>query len=608
MKHLRTLLILLLIQGGTVRGAEIHVASRTGNLEEVRTMLEAEPGLVHSLDETYEAPPLHFAAIGGHGEVVRLLLERGGNLDLDVLAFGGSPIHAAAYSGSRELVADLLKRGAELNPLSLAGTRPIHLAASWDHQAVVELLLERGVPVDTPTSRGATPLHSAAGSSRVEMARLLLERGAPVEARDEFGQTPLMVAMYRPNVDLVALLLRRGASPTCATKDGRTPLLEASQRGNPEIVGLLLDSGASVEEADETGLTPLQVAARAGHVETVARLLAAGADPEARELRHGWTALHQAAYRGSREIIGQLLARGADPAMPDQQGRLPLHLACRYGHEGVAGQLRGRCRKERGLEECFGPSPWLRKRGQAGSACIWYLGHSGYAVKTRDHLLIFDYWERNSPPEEALLASGWINPEEIQDQRVVVFSSHGHQDHYHAGMFQWRDRVPDITYVMGFEPEGQEDFVLVEPRQTKEIAGLRVHALESNDAGVGFLVEVDGLVLFHAGDHAYWDAAQWKDYCKEIDWIDSRTDRVDLAFLPITGCGGQNAENMQKGFCYALDRLEPRATFPAHAIDREHLYLEFATAVKETGRSAPILCPELKGDRFRYRKARGRAL
>ena len=29
----------------------------------------------------------------------------------------------------------------------------------------------------------------------------------------------------------------------------------------------------------------------------------------------------------------------------------------------------------------------------AGQAEIHYLGHSGWAVRTRNHLLIFDYWE-----------------------------------------------------------------------------------------------------------------------------------------------------------------------------------------------------------------------
>ncbi len=35
-----------------------------------------------------------------------------------------------------------------------------------------------------------------------------------------------------------------------------------------------------------------------------------------------------------------------------------------------------------------------------GEALIWYLGHAGWAVRTRSRLLIFDYWEQRDVPGE----------------------------------------------------------------------------------------------------------------------------------------------------------------------------------------------------------------
>lgn len=88
---------------------------------------------------------------------------------------------------------------------------------------------------------------------------------------------------------------------------------------------------------------------------------------------------------------------------------------------------------------------------EEGAATVWYLGHAGWAVKIRDHLLIFDYWESLEPPRQAWLANGFIDAAEIADQRTIVFVTHQHADHYDPKIFQWADTVPDITYVFGWK-------------------------------------------------------------------------------------------------------------------------------------------------------------
>lgn len=55
----------------------------------------------------------------------------------------------------------------------------------------------------------------------------------------------------------------------------------------------------------------------------------------------------------------------------------------------------------------------LSKPLKRGEAIIWYLFHSGWAVKTQSHFLIFDYWEMGNKPTDPSLANGFINPREI---------------------------------------------------------------------------------------------------------------------------------------------------------------------------------------------------
>jgi hypothetical protein len=92
-------------------------------------------------------------------------------------------------------------------------------------------------------------------------------------------------------------------------------------------------------------------------------------------------------------------------------------------------------------------------------AYIWYLGHSGWAIQTKSHFLIFDYWERTE--SERALANGHIRPEEIRDQNVIVFVSHGHPDHFDPRVLEWKDEVPRITYVFGWEADEDPDLLMV---------------------------------------------------------------------------------------------------------------------------------------------------
>ena len=71
---------------------------------------------------------------------------------------------------------------------------------------------------------------------------------------------------------------------------------------------------------------------------------------------------------------------------------------------------------------------------------IRYLFHSGFAVETGAHLLIFDYYK--DTPRGGKLADGVIDPAEVSGRDVVVFASHSHGDHYSPVIFGWRGTLP----------------------------------------------------------------------------------------------------------------------------------------------------------------------
>jgi L-ascorbate metabolism protein UlaG (beta-lactamase superfamily) len=159
------------------------------------------------------------------------------------------------------------------------------------------------------------------------------------------------------------------------------------------------------------------------------------------------------------------------------------------------------------------PSELLQSKLGTGEAIIWHLLRSGFVLKTAHHLLIFDYWPGPDIPSDPRgLAFGFVDPEEIKGEDIIVFISHQHDDHFYPPCLEWQDKVKTIRYVVSpevflaarhFTPRF-DSITSIGPNETADIEDVRVKTLKATDAGVAFLVKTDGLTIYHSGDHACW--------------------------------------------------------------------------------------------------------
>src|SRR5271170_3505133 len=108
-----------------------HFAAYFGVHEAANTLIRR--GLSLDLKDSYSQTPLSWAAEKGHEAVVKLLLEKGAELETKDKRHGQPPLSWAAEKGHEAVVKLLLEKGAELL-----------LAAKKRHEAVVKLLLEKG--------------------------------------------------------------------------------------------------------------------------------------------------------------------------------------------------------------------------------------------------------------------------------------------------------------------------------------------------------------------------------------------------------------------------------------------------------------------------------
>jgi ankyrin repeat protein len=104
---------------------------------------------------------LHYASENGHFEVVRLLTEKGANINL-TNECGETPSHLAiAYGHSLQVLQFLAEKGADLTKTNEKGEIPLHLAAMGQHLHIVQYLMqsrEDTIHLVTRTLDGHTPL------------------------------------------------------------------------------------------------------------------------------------------------------------------------------------------------------------------------------------------------------------------------------------------------------------------------------------------------------------------------------------------------------------------------------------------------------------------
>jgi uncharacterized protein len=106
-----------------------------------------------------------------------------------------SPLMMAALKGHSQLVRKLIERNADVNK---TGWTPLHYAATNGHLAIIELLLENHAYIDAESPNGTTPLMMAAHYGSPAAVKLLLEAGADPGLKNQLGLTAIDFA-HRAN-------------------------------------------------------------------------------------------------------------------------------------------------------------------------------------------------------------------------------------------------------------------------------------------------------------------------------------------------------------------------------------------------------------------------
>ena len=313
-------------------------ASQNGSIYTIRILIDRGADIQFS-DVKKGRNALHIAAKYGQPEAVEMLCSRGAIVNATD-ANGLTALMHAAKNGHSKCIQALLNRGANVILLDNNGYSPLHHAGKQGHKHALNACIEAGVPLDLKCyEEGKTALMLAAQYGRKESVFTLMDKGADINTKSsKEGLTALMLASKEGHKGTVLTLLAGGAHSNLCDIYGWTALHFAGSWGRKETTGFLLVYGrAKIDYIGQTkngakpGLTPLMVAAKAGQVEIINLLVDFGATLDIKAEVDGRSALAACAAIGEVKSIETLIACGADIEIRDNEQRTPLMIAAMEG-------------------------------------------------------------------------------------------------------------------------------------------------------------------------------------------------------------------------------------------------------------------------------------
>ena len=190
----------------------------------------------------YNMTPLMVAAFNNHDLIVKLLLDRGSDVNF-INEHGANALFYAIAKGNNEVAKILLEHGADANLVATYGPygniTPLALASTLGLTDVISSLLIGKAGINFKMRDGRTALIWAAIAGKSESVNALINAKADLNIADNDGKTALMFAAENGDYMSVDYLINSGAHINTLDKFRKTALMYAMENGNAEVIDLL---------------------------------------------------------------------------------------------------------------------------------------------------------------------------------------------------------------------------------------------------------------------------------------------------------------------------------------------------------------------------------
>lgn len=203
-----------------------------------------------------------------------------------------------------------------------------------------------------------------------------------------------------------------------------------------------------------------------------------------------------------------------------------------------------------------------------------YIYHSGFAIEADGVTIIIDYYKDSCETE---LNQGIVHQQLLhRPGKLYVLATHFHPDHFNPHILTWKDQQPDIQYIFSKDILKAKramagDATYIDKGDTYQDDTLSIEAFGSTDAGVSFLIRLQGTTIFHAGDLNNWHwnqeatpqyiAKAEGDYAAELKYLKQRVKEIDLVMFPVDPRLGKD---YMKGAKQFIEQIKTTIFVPMH--------------------------------------------
>lgn len=276
-------------------------------------------------DDTISGTILHWAAKLGHFRLVKMVLEKGADVNERTTPIQVTALGIAASGDHLEIVRELLNHGADPNIKFDRDTTAIMGACSVGNLEMVQLLVEKGASIYDRDNKNITILHRAVDSANVKLIEYLIKLGLYINITDGEGYTPLYQAIWNNDTTTIKYLLLNKASVSVRTDTGFAALHLCVQTDDLNVLHVVIDHCDDMEARTIEGKTALTLAVQLNKIAHADMLLQAYSDPCTMD-NLGNSPLHYAVGRRNISMIQLLIRHGADAYQLNKDMQTPLDL------------------------------------------------------------------------------------------------------------------------------------------------------------------------------------------------------------------------------------------------------------------------------------------
>ena len=198
-----------------------------------------------------------------------------------------------------------------------------------------------------------------------------------------------------------------------------------------------------------------------------------------------------------------------------------------------------------------------------------YIYHSGFAIEAEGVTIIIDYYKDSS---ETIRNQGIVQ----KPGKLYVLSTHFHPDHFNREILTWKEQRPDIIYlfskdILKHRRANPEDAIYINKGESYEDDTLRIDAFGSTDVGISFLIHLQGMSIFHAGDLNNWHWSEESteqeirkangDFLAEVKYLKQQISAIDLVMFPVDRRMGKD---YMKGAEQFIEQIKTTIFVPMH--------------------------------------------